>query len=81
MMTGDIRLPVAALRSGSRIGRSRSAEVEDGARQIDIGMIVHQPRRHQAQQRFRDGQFADRGRAVEEDQFHGPQYYRHPAQA
>jgi len=31
------------------------AEIEDGARQIDVGVIVHQPRRYQAQQLFRDG--------------------------
>ncbi len=46
------------------------AKVEQRARQIDRGMIVEQPPRHQAKQRFCDCQLAGGWRAVEENQFH-----------
>ena len=46
------------------------AELEDRERQIDGGVIVHQPARHDPEQRFCDRQLADRGRSMEKKQFH-----------
>ena len=54
-----------------QLPESGRAEVEQGAREIDDGMIVDQPPLHNLEQRFGHRQFAGGGRAVEEEQFHG----------
>ena len=57
----DARAPGAM----DQLPESGRAEVEDGKREIDRHMIVEQPPRHHAKQRFCHRQFTGRGRAVE----------------
>jgi hypothetical protein len=45
-------------------------EVENGSHKINDGVIVHQPSRHDPEQRFGHRQLADRGRTMDEKQFH-----------
>jgi hypothetical protein len=49
---------------------SGRAEIEDRERQIDGGVIVHQPPRHDPEQRFCNRQLSGRGRPMEKKQFH-----------
>jgi hypothetical protein len=45
-------------------------EVENGSHKINDGVIVHQPPGHDPEQRFCHRQLADRGRTMDEKQFH-----------
>jgi len=53
-----------------KLPESGSAEVEYCKRQVDGRVIVEQSPRYHSKQRFCDRQFAGRGRAVKENQFH-----------
>jgi hypothetical protein len=53
-----------------KLPKAGRAEFEDRERQIDGGVIVHQPPRHDPEQRFCDRQLAGRGRPMEKKQFH-----------
>ena len=54
-----------------QLPESRSAEVEDHAREIDCRVIVEKSPRYSSKQRFGDCQFAYRGRTMEKNEFHG----------
>src|SRR6266496_745189 len=57
-----------------KLPESGCAELEDRERQIDGGVIVHQPPRHDPEQRLRNRQLADRGRPMEKNEFHAPSF-------
>jgi hypothetical protein len=59
-----------------KLPESRRPELEDRERQIDGGVIVHQPPRHDPEQRSCNRQLADRGRSMEKKQLHAPSVSR-----